>query len=96
MDKFLKEEQELELIGKVRKILYKPGCICHSSYMYVQRIKKLQALGDELSVMRCTAALNLVSLDCREVNEILAKKAFSLADKIITFLLNDNRERNKE
>ena len=62
----------------------------------MQKIVQLRERGDQLCVLRTTAALNLVSLDCREVNEILTKRAYSLADRVVTFLLNENRELNRE
>lgn len=65
-------------------------------YFYEQKIVQLRERGDQLCVLRTTAALNLVSLDCSDVNEILIKRAYSLADRVVTFLINDNRELNRE
>ena len=69
---------------------------CAVVLLCMQKIVQLRERGDQLCVLRTTAALNLVSLDCREVNEILIKRANSLADRVVTFLLNENRELNRE
>ena len=47
-------------------------------------------------MLRHTAYLNLVCVRCGEVNQLLAERALDLADRLVTFLIDRNRDLNKE
>ena len=66
------------------------------SYASCQRIDRLQSHIDELEVLRQTVYLNFLCLDCRDVNLLLARRASELKERLITFLIDRNRELNKE
>ena len=64
--------------------------------VYFQRIQKFHAQNEELLILSTTVPLNLIQLDCSEINALLAKRPLALADKIITSLINKNREMNRQ
>ena len=61
-----------------------------------QRIKKLRQQADELFLLRRRVYLNFLVVDCKAVNDELYQDAIKLADKLVTFLVDRNRELNKE
>ena len=61
-----------------------------------QWINRLRTQSEDLSVLRHTAYLNLVCVRCGEVNQLLAERASDLADRLVTFLIDRNRDLNKE
>ena len=61
-----------------------------------QRINKFRALSRELSVLRRRVYLNFVLLDCSDVNLMLAKRAADLSERLVSFVVAQNRELNKE
>lgn len=61
-----------------------------------QRIDHLRAQSGELAVLRQTVCLNLLSLDCKDVNLLLSRRASDLAERLIAFLVSKNRDLNKE
>ena len=61
-----------------------------------KRISKLRTQAGELSVLRRTVCLNFIALDCTEVNLLLARRVLELADRIVAFLVNSNKETNRE
>ena len=71
-------------------------CVNDFTAFFFQKIDKLRAWGDQLCVLRSTAALNLFSLECVQVNEILTRRAYALAERVVTFFVNENRDLNKE
>ena len=64
--------------------------------MYFQRIQKFHAQNEELLTLSTIVPLNLIQLDCSDINALLAKRPLALADKIITSLVNKNREMNRQ
>ena len=64
--------------------------------IYFQRIQKFHAQNEELLTLSTTVPLNLIQLDCNDINALLAKRPLALADKIITSLVNKNREMNRQ
>lgn len=63
---------------------------------FFQRINRLQAQAGELSLLRRTAYLGFLVLDCEKVNLILANRAKDLALHLTSFLIDRNRELNKK
>ena len=72
---------------------------CHLAFFSckcpLQKIDKFRALYDELALLRQTAYLNLFSLDCKELNLLLAKRAMDLAERLVAALVIKNRDLNK-
>lgn len=107
IDAFLKEDQELAAFGKVgtqRCIRWSLALDCYAvsgsplppPLSSPQRVRRLRSQAGGLSVLRQTAYLNLLILDCRAVNQLLAARANELADRLIAFLVDQNRDLNKE
>ncbi len=67
-----------------------------SSLLPYQRIDQLRAKSGELSMLRLTAYLNFLSIDCREVNLLLEQRISDLADRLAHFLVDRNRDLNRE
>jgi len=63
---------------------------------FLQRIKKLWAQADELYLLRRKVYMNFIEVDCTEVNEMLRLEATGLANKLTSFLVDRNRDLNKE
>ncbi|XP_065898705.1 dynein axonemal heavy chain 3-like isoform X2 [Dysidea avara] len=61
-----------------------------------KRIMKFQAQHEELLTLHSTVPLNMIQLNCAEINALLAKRPLALADKIVISLVNKNREMNRE
>ena len=57
---------------------------------------KFQAQHEELLTLHSTVPLNMIQLNCAEINALLAKRPLALADKIVISLVNKNREMNRE
>lgn len=95
VDSFL-NEQVLSTYGKVGNLLHDTIIHVHIIYYFCQKIDKFRALSDELALLRQTAYLNLFSLDCKELNLLLAKKAMDLAERLVAALVVKNRDLNKE
>ena len=62
----------------------------------MQWITKFRKQAGELSILRRTAYLNFISLHCGDVNTLLYQRATELADRLVSFLIDRNREFNKE
>ena len=59
-----------------------------------QKLKYFQGVKNDLLTMRVTVPMNLVCLDCFELNEGFIKKASFLQEKLIQFLADENRHVN--
>ena len=66
-------------------------CLCT-----VQRVKSLRDCSAELAELRRSVRLNLLHVSCGMVNDLLSQTAMELADMITTYLIEDNRQKNKE
>lgn len=62
----------------------------------IQWISKYRKQAGDLSVLRRTSYLNFISLDCADVNILLTQRALELADRLVVFLIDRNREFNRE
>ena len=62
----------------------------------MQLITKFRKQAGDVSVLRRTAYLNFISLNCADVNILLVQRALELADRLVMFLVDRNREFNKE
>lgn len=47
-------------------------------------------------MLRRTAYINFIALDCEDVNVLLSQRATELADRLVFNLVDRNREANKE
>ena len=65
-------------------------------FLLLQNIDQLQGQSRALLVQRRTVHLNLLSLDCSEVNLLLAQRASDLTERMVAFLIDRNREMNRE
>ena len=59
-------------------------------------IKERNALINEIIVRRITAPLNLISLDCRDLNDHLIRNVQKLRDKLVQYCIEENSRLNKE
>ncbi|KAK0049220.1 dynein heavy chain 3 axonemal-like isoform X1 [Biomphalaria pfeifferi] len=67
----------------------------HSISAFKQKIDSYQSLKDEIASMRITAPLCMFCLDCVSLNMDLCLRALRLKEKLITFVVDENRELNK-
>lgn len=63
--------------------------------LYMQRINDLRSQAGDLSVLRRTAYLSFMALDCEKVNLLLESRASDLAAHLVSYLIDRNRELNK-
>lgn len=61
----------------------------------IQRLQYFHNLRSEISTLRVSVPMNLICLDCVDINEILFKKLKYLQDQLLQFLIDENRETNK-
>ena len=107
IEKFLKssEQEELSQFAKVgfhthtHTHTYMPSPphtpITHS-HTHTQMIKHLRKQADELYLLRRDVYLNFLVVECSEVNKELTERANTLADRLVAFMVDRNRELNKE
>lgn len=57
---------------------------------------KLRSQASELDVLRRRAHLNFIAIDSEEVNVALSNRIMELADRLVLYLIDRNREFNKE
>lgn len=62
----------------------------------LQNIKKYQELGLKITGLIRIIPVGMFCLDCTQLNEDLAKRCQSLANKLINFIVDQNREINKK
>ncbi|CAB3991140.1 dynein heavy chain 3, axonemal-like, partial [Paramuricea clavata] len=62
---------------------------------FSKRINFYQNLASEISSLYLTVPLNMFCLNCHEVNAELAQRATKLADKLISHVVDGNRETNR-
>lgn len=77
------------------ELLHKATQHCNVG-MIIQQIDKLRSQAADLSVLRRTAYLNFVALDCEKANLLLRNRATDLAQHLVYFLVERNRELNKK
>ena len=68
----------------------------HALTEFETEIKERNALINEIIVRRITAPLNLISLDCRDLNDHLIRNVQKLRDKLVQYCIEDNSRLNKE
>ena len=56
----------------------------------------LRSQASDLLVLRRTAYLSFMAVDCSKVNLLLASRAIDLAQHLVNFLIDRNRELNKK
>ncbi len=58
-------------------------------------IKKFRSQSDELYLLRRKVYLNFVALDCLEVNGKLQRVAEDLANRLVEYMISQNRDLNR-
>jgi dynein heavy chain, axonemal len=59
-------------------------------------VKRKVELTNEIILKRISAPLNLISLDCRDINDHLIKNVDKLRDKLVQYCIEENSRLNKE
>ncbi|XP_057310450.1 dynein axonemal heavy chain 3-like isoform X2 [Hydractinia symbiolongicarpus] len=62
---------------------------------FSKKIDAYQKLSDEISGLHITVPLNMFCLNCQQLNDELVTRCNTLANKMITFIVDQNRELNK-
>lgn len=60
-----------------------------------QKIDAYQNLAKEIASLHITVPLNMLCLNCNDVNQELAARAARLADKMIHYVVDQNRDKNR-
>lgn len=61
----------------------------------MQKIDSYQELKDEIASMRVTAPLSMFCLDCVNLNHELCQRAQRLRERLVVFVVDENRDLNK-
>ena len=71
-------------------------CPCHlSMFFYSQKINQFKSIANEIASLHATVPLNLLCLNCIQVNEELEKRARSLENRLISYIVDLNRDQNR-
>ncbi|XP_075250490.1 dynein axonemal heavy chain 3-like isoform X2 [Convolutriloba macropyga] len=68
----------------------------HDIYDYEQKLREIQALKDEIALLRITADFSLYQLDLKQLNQDLQNRVQALKDKIVTNEVKHNRNLNRD
>ncbi len=68
----------------------------HDIFEYEQKLREIQALKDEIALLRITADFSLYQLDLVILNQDLQNRVQALKDKIVTNEVKYNRDLNRE
>ncbi|CAF0750041.1 unnamed protein product [Didymodactylos carnosus] len=68
----------------------------HTLETFETEIKAKTALINEIMLKRINAPLNLINLDCHDLNEHLVKTVKKLREKLVQYCIEDNNRLNKE
>ena len=52
-------------------------------------------LSKEIASLHITVPLNMLCLNCNDVNQELSERAKRLADRMILFVVDENRDKNR-
>ena len=52
-------------------------------------------LSKEIASLHITVPLNMLCLNCNDVNQELSERAKRLADRMIQFVVDENRDKNR-
>lgn len=89
-----KQYQEL-LNGKAESSVTKFLSEEHFLPAFAKKIDAFQNLTDEISGLHITVPLGMISLNCEQLNNELIKKCQLVSNKLIKFIVNQNRDMNK-
>eukprot|EP00794_Sanderia_malayensis_P008808 gene8808-9750_t len=67
----------------------------HSLTTFSKKIKDFQGTADEIASLHITVPLSFLCVNCRQVNEELEKRARQLENKLISYVVDSNREQNR-
>ena len=61
----------------------------------MQKIDSYQNLSKEIASLHITVPLNMLCLNCNDVNQELSARAARLADRMIHYVVDQNRDKNR-
>ena len=64
-------------------------------FIFVQKIDSYQNLSKEIASLHITVPLNMLCLNCNDVNQELSARAARLADRMIHYVVDQNRDKNR-
>lgn len=62
---------------------------------FTKRIEMYEELRDEIDLMRRDIPLNLVNLDCSQLNDMLSSLVTALRKRIVDYFIGVNRVHNR-
>lgn len=65
------------------------------SFSFSQKIDSYQNLSKEIASLHITVPLNMLCLNCDDVNQELSARAERLADRMIHYVVDQNRDKNR-
>ena len=66
-----------------------------NSFPFSQKIDSYQNLSKEIASLHITVPLNMLCLNCDDVNKELSARAARLADRMIHYVVDQNRDKNR-
>lgn len=66
-----------------------------NSFPFSQKIDSYQNLSKEIASLHITVPLNMLCLNCDDVNKELSARAARLADRMIQYVVDQNRDKNR-
>ena len=74
--------------------------VCHHNekqkiFFFLQKIDSYLNLSKEIASLHITVPLNMLCLNCDDVNQELSARAARLADRMIQYVVDQNRDKNR-
>ena len=66
-----------------------------SFFFFLQKIDSYLNLSKEIASLHITVPLNMLCLNCDDVNQELSARAARLADRMIQYVVDQNRDKNR-
>eukprot|EP00795_Rhopilema_esculentum_P009610 gene9610-17369_t len=67
----------------------------HALSSFSKKINLFKSIADEIASLHATVPLNLLCLNCVQVNEELEKRARNLENRLISYIVDLNRDQNR-
>ena len=64
-------------------------------FFFLQKIDSYLNLSKEIASLHITVPLNMLCLNCDDVNQELSARAARLADRMIQYVVDQNRDKNR-
>ena len=64
-------------------------------FFFLQKIDSYLNLSKEIASLHITVPLNMFCLNCDDVNQELSARAARLADRMIQYVVDQNRDKNR-